>query len=143
LDGPPALKVAGLQIWVPGREFPDATDAGDGNWLRITGCCGALGARVLVDRHILEVTDIRDWARQCALLLNGEAEHATLAPAEPESSAVVDSPDALGPLRMSLAIPPDRLTHKHAFEFEVDRSYSPAIIKQCEEIMREYPVRGR
>src|SRR5882724_344446 len=33
--GTPDIKLSGLQIWVHGRQFPNATDYWDGNWLRI------------------------------------------------------------------------------------------------------------
>ena len=44
--GVPDLKLAGLQLWVHGREFPESEDADDGNWLRVTAHCGASGASV-------------------------------------------------------------------------------------------------
>src|SRR5256885_6731459 len=34
--GTPDIKLGGLQVWVHGRQFPDAIDYWDGNWLRIT-----------------------------------------------------------------------------------------------------------
>jgi hypothetical protein len=44
--GPPALQVVGFQLWIHGRQFPDAQDCWDGNWLRVTAHCGANGATV-------------------------------------------------------------------------------------------------
>jgi len=38
--GMPDLKLEGLQIWIHGRQFPDAADYWDGNWLRVTAHCG-------------------------------------------------------------------------------------------------------
>ena len=35
------MKVAGFQFWVHDRQFPEAEDADDGNWLRVTAHCGA------------------------------------------------------------------------------------------------------
>ena len=42
----PDIKLAGLQIWIHSRQFPDTDDFWDGNWLNITAHCGADGASV-------------------------------------------------------------------------------------------------
>ena len=50
--GKPDLRVAGFQLWVHGREFPDAQDEWDGNWLRLTAHCGeAAGASGRAGRY--------------------------------------------------------------------------------------------
>jgi hypothetical protein len=62
--GEPALKVAGFQLWIHGRQFPDSTDYYDGNWLRVTAHCGSSGASVWVQGAMLMVTDIQSsWGR--------------------------------------------------------------------------------
>jgi hypothetical protein len=57
------LKVAGFQLWVHGRQFPDSTDCDDGNWLRVMAHVGAAGASVWVSEAILMVTELVSWAR--------------------------------------------------------------------------------
>ena len=81
--GEPDLEVAGFQMWVHGRQFPDSMDSGDGNWLYVTAHCGGPGANVWASGAILEVTYLVLWADQCAALANGEAQQAELAPADP------------------------------------------------------------
>ena len=44
--GEPDLKLAGFQLWVHGRRFPESGGYYDGNWLRVTARCGASGASV-------------------------------------------------------------------------------------------------
>lgn len=44
--GEPSLSIAGFQLWVHGRQFPEATDFYDGNWLRVTAHCKASAASV-------------------------------------------------------------------------------------------------
>lgn len=34
--GPPSVRLAAFQLWVHGREVPDAHDQWDANWLRVT-----------------------------------------------------------------------------------------------------------
>ncbi|MCB7129770.1 MAG: hypothetical protein J3T61_09565 [Candidatus Brocadiales bacterium] len=117
-------------------------DADDGNWLRVTAHCGSSGASVFVGGSILQVTDILFWGQQSALLLEGKADKAALDTLEPELSAVIDSPDSLGHLRLRVEITPDHIQQEHVFDFEIDQSYLPGLIRQCEQIEREYPVRG-
>jgi hypothetical protein len=37
--GDPQLQIAGLRLWVHGRQFPGAMDYWDGNWLHVTAYC--------------------------------------------------------------------------------------------------------
>jgi hypothetical protein len=37
--GEPDLRVAGLRVWIHGRQFPDSQDYWDGNWLNATAYC--------------------------------------------------------------------------------------------------------
>jgi len=140
--GEPALKIAGLQLWIHGRQFPDAMDSDDGNWLRVTAHCGDSGASVFTEGSIVQTTDIAWWGTQCALLLDGKVASAALETIEPELSAIIDSPDARGHLRLHVEITPEYLSQQHAFDFEIDQSYLPGLISQCEQIARVYPARG-
>ena len=74
--GPPDLVVAGLQLWVHGRQFADADDYYDGNWLRVTAHCGASGASIWVQGAILMATDVAGFGDQCAAMLRGDSESA-------------------------------------------------------------------
>jgi hypothetical protein len=140
--GPPDLKVAGLQLWIHGRQFADARDYYDGNWLRITAHCGASGASIWVQGAILMVTDIAGFGDQCAAMLRGEADSAAFDPLEPELKVSLRVADRLGHLRAHVEITPDHLAQSHRLEFDIDQSYLPEIIRQCAAIVQEYPVRG-
>jgi hypothetical protein len=141
--GEPDLKVSGFQLWVHGRQFPEAVDYYDGNWLRVTAHCGASGASVWAHGAILMVTDIAGFGEACAAMLRGEIKLAALDPFEPELKVSLEASDSLVHIRMQVEITPDHLQQSHRFEFEVDQSYFPGIIKQCSEIMEEYPIRGQ
>lgn len=141
--GEPDLKVAGLRLWVHGRQFPGSQDDYDSNWLRVTAHCGASGASVLAKGAIVMVMDIDGFGAGCAAMLRGESSSAALDPLEPELKVSLDATDSLGHIRVHVEITPDHLMQSHRFEFEVDQSYLPAIIKECSEIVREYPIRGQ
>jgi hypothetical protein len=140
---PPALKIAGLQLWVHGRQFPDAEDADDGNWLRITGHCGASGASVWVQGALLMVTDIERFGLECQGLHDGKAARATLEPFEPELRISLEATDRLGHIRAQVDITPDHLAQTHRVEFDIDQSYLPAIVQECAAVVQAYPIRGR
>lgn len=141
--GEPDLRVAGFQLWVHGRQFPEAQDDSDGNWLRVTAHCGASGASVWTQGAILQVTDIARFGEGCAVLLEGDTPSATLDPCEPELRLSLEAVDPLGHLRAQVEITSDHLTQAHRFEFEVDQSALPGIVRQCSTIVQEYPIRGQ
>jgi hypothetical protein len=140
--GPPALKVAGFQLWVHGRQFPDAEDADDGNWLRVTGHCGASGASVWVQGSFLMITDIERFGRDCRSLYEGKGGRAGLEPFEPELRIGLEATDQMGHIRADVELTPELLTQTHRMQFEIDQSYLPEIIEQCAAVVKAYPVRG-
>jgi hypothetical protein len=140
--GEPDLKVAGFQLWVHGRQFPEAEDYDDGNWLRVTAHYGASGASVWAQGAILMVKNIAGFGDECAAMLSGEIKSAALEPLEPELKVSLEASDGLGHIRARVEITPDHLLQAHRFEFGVDQSYLPGIIRQCSEIVQEYPIRG-
>lgn len=141
--GEPSLALAGLSVWVHGRQFPEVEDYDDGNWLRVTVYCGASGSEVWTNGAILTTIDIAAFGEQCAAMFGGDTGVAELAPCEPELKVSLEVTDSIGHIRALVELTPDHLRQSHRFEFEVDQSYLPSIIKQCAEIVREYPIRGQ
>ena len=139
--GEPALKLAGFQLWIHGREFPEARDFDDGNWLRVTAHCGASGASVWAQGSIITAADVEWFRRSCLALQLAEATAAALDPFEPELRIIIEAADRMGHLSVRVQITPDHLSQSHAFEFEIDQSYLPQIIDQCTRILKEYPIR--
>ena len=126
-----------------GRQFPEAEDYDDGNWLYVTAHCSASCASVWAQGAILMVMDIVGFGAGCATLLSRDATSAALDPLEPELKLSLTAVDDLGHLRAEVEITPDHLTQAHRFEFEVDQSFLPGIIRQCSAIVQEYPIRGQ
>ena len=140
--GPPALKISGLQLWVRGRQFPDAQDPWDGNWLNVTTHCGAGGASVWASGAILMVSDIARWVTECEHLYERLQGEAILQTCEPNLLVSIRSSDRIGHMIMRVEITPEHMTQQHKFEFEIDQSYLPSLITHCRAIIAEYPVRG-
>jgi len=141
--GDPALTLAGFQLWIHGREFPEAEDYYDGNWLRVTAHCAAVGADVWAQGSILMTPDIEQFGAQCELLLQGEGTTAILAPLEPDLRIAIETVDHIGHLRVRVEITPDHLAQSHRMEFDIDQSYLPEIIRSCTVIVEEYSIRGQ
>lgn len=135
------LKIAGLEIWIQGREFPDATDYWDGNWLRIL-------ARYKVDRSQIEVwgpiirldelTGFKKGLEACHSTLTGTAKLACIEP----NLAIECVSRGNGHFEFITRITPDHLTEEHIFKASLDQSYFPPIIRQLDEILVKYPIKG-
>ena len=134
--GAPDVNVAGFQMWVHGRQFPDSTDYDDGNWLRVTAHTGAVGASVWVSGAILMVTDLIQFGQEIDGLVKGEAKRADLKPFEPELRLQIEQLDSLGHFTLRVQITPEHLTQEHCFEFEIDQSYLPGIAANCRAFLR-------
>jgi len=140
--GPPALDAAGFQLWIHGREFPEATDPTDADWLLVTAHCGAEGASVWVSGAIVMASDIERLGKGCAAMAAGELVRAELSPVEPNLYASLELVDKLGHVELVVELTPDHLAQQHQMKFEIDLSYLPGITKQCAAIVAEYPIRG-
>ena len=139
--GPPDIKLSGLQIWVHGRQFPDATDYWDGNWLRITAHCGTHGADVWTTGPILNLPAVVSWLAELEDLNHSLTGSASLVPLEVELSVTLTAGE-LGHISMEVEITPDNVTQEHTFRFELDQSYLEPVIASCRKIVNNYPVRG-
>jgi len=139
--GTPDIKLGGLRVWVHGRQFPDAIDYWDGNWLRITAHCGTHGADVWTTGSILHVPDIAHWLAELEHLNRSLSGEANLVPMEPELRVKLAATQ-LGHISMEVEITPDNVTQEHRFHFELDQSYLEPVIESCRKIVNDYPVRG-
>lgn len=139
--GTPDLKLEGLQIWIHGRQFPDAADYWDGNWLRMTAYCGGNSASVFATGAIIHLSELDRWLVESEELrknLNGEAKLACM---EPALSVTLKS-GSPGHITMEVSITPDHMSQRHWFQFGIDQSYLPPLLKQCQSILEAYPIKG-
>ena len=139
--GTPDIKLNGLQIWIHRRQFPNATDYRDGNWLRITAHCGTHGADVWTTGSILHVPDIVRWLADLEQLNRSLSGDANLVPLEPELRVKLAATQ-LGHISMEVEITPDNVTQEHTFRFELDQSYLEPVIESCRKIVDACAVRG-
>jgi len=139
----PSIELGGLQIWVHRRQFPDAQDRWDGNWLHVTAQCARAGAIVAASGPILDAADLQRFRDGLAAIhetLSGEAE---LSGAEPHIRVRVAVNEGRGELRIRVELTPDPDDQGHWFEYAVDQSYLPETIRQLDAVLELFPVRGR
>ncbi len=139
--GKPDLEVSGLQIWIHGRQFPDAEDYWDGNWLNVTAHCGASSASVWSTGNIIhlpEIAHLRTGVESLYKELKGKAELPCM---EPELSLTLEAKSG-GQIEMVVNITPDHLHQTHRFIFEIDQTYLPKLISECGAILRKYSIKG-
>jgi hypothetical protein len=138
----PDLHIAGLRLWVHGRQFPMADDYWDGNWLQVTVHCGAPGARVWVTGPILHVSEIAHFLRGVEAIYASLQGEATLPCMEPELGVTLTA-EGRGHITMVVAITPDHLSQAHRFTFTLDQSYLPPVMDYCRTLLRQYPIKGQ
>jgi hypothetical protein len=140
--GLPAIRVGPLRVWVHGYESPDSADAWDGNWLRVTARCDAPGASVAVTGAVLDTVSFVRWQKELSALHRGLRGVATLASAEPVLKATVTATGASGQMSLEIEITPDLQQQAHRYVLDIDQSYLPDLIRECEQVQRTYPVRN-
>lgn len=131
----PALKIAGFQLWIHGRERPGAAGE-DGDWLRVSAHCGESGASVWAEGSIIMLSDIISLRNGCRGMLDGVVDEAAMSPLEPELALSIKKSDSLGHAELVVEITPAHMRQRHRFEFEIDQSYLQTIVGECDAIIR-------
>ncbi|MHC5234397.1 WapI family immunity protein [Brucella sp. LJL56] len=138
----PDLHFSGFSLWIGGRQFPDALDFWDGNWLRVRARMEAIGAHVECAGPILMTTDIRKFRDQLDIMATSLAGEATLKGLEPGINVVLTM-QKLGHVEAVIEITADHVNQYHRFIAEGDQSYLPGLIRSCDAILRKFSVIGK
>ena len=134
------IQIAGLSIWIHQRQFPESEEFWDANWLDITAGCEASGAQVETSGSILHLTELDKLLRECRQMhasLSGKASFVCM---ERELDLKLEMQTG-GRLTMEVKITPNHLEQKHWFQFEIDQSYLPELIRDCQQILEKFPLK--
>ena len=134
------IEIGGLRVWVHGREFPDASDYWDGNWLNVTASCIGAGSSVYAHGSIIHLSEIAGLLHELEALyetLSGEAELKCI---EPNLGVKLESKSA-GHIGLTIQITPDHLSERHQFVDAMDQTFLPPIIAACRSLVERYPIR--
>ena len=141
-DRGPDLAVGCFRLWVLGRQFDQAEDYWDGNWLDVAAEASAAGASVRTSGPLVHLPELERFELECRRLhetLEGQAELRCM---EPNIRLRLQS-KGLGHLRCEVCITPDHMTQRHEFIEELDQTHLPAIIHAIQAVLRRLPVRSR
>ena len=139
----PSIELGGFQIWVHRRQFPDAQDRWDGNWLHATAQCAQAGAIVAAGGPILDAADVERFRDELVAVQATRSGQAELTGAEPNIRVRVAASNGRGDLRIRVELTPDSQSQGHWFEYAIDESYLPDAIRQLDAVLELFPVRGR
>jgi hypothetical protein len=134
------LKLGGFSLWVFGREFPNATDYWDGNWLNVRAQVEAPGASVRAEGPLVHASELERFTKQLETLyatVNGKAELRCM---EPNLEIAIQG-GASGHVEANIMITPDHMTQSHKFKFDLDQSYLGPVLDGCKSVLSRWPVR--
>jgi hypothetical protein len=137
----PDLKLAGLSLWVFGRQFPDANDYWDGNWINIRARVEASGAFVEALGALVHISELESFVKELEVLDATLAGEASLQCMEPNLGVTIRS-ESLGHMTATISITPDHMRQSHSFIFELDQSYLKSVLTGCKSILSRFPPRG-
>lgn len=136
----PDLRLAGLSIWVLGRQFPYQSDYWDGNWLNVRVRVEATQAVVEAHGPIVHAAELESFANELELLDGTLAGSASLKCMEPNLDISVQG-NARGQATVTIRVTPDHMTQSHEFIFSIDQTYFKPLIAECRKILSDYPIK--
>ena len=139
----PSIELGDFQLFVHRRQFPDAQDRWDGNWLCVTAQCAQAGAIVAAGGPILEAGDLERFRDGLASMAEGGGREAVLRGAEPNLIVAVTAPDGAGQWQVRVELTPEPRSQGHWFAFAVDPTYAADAVRQLDALLALFPVRGR
>ncbi len=138
--GEPSLVLGKLKLWVHRRQFPNADDYWDGNWLSVTAQYHRHQSSVVADGPILHLGELWGLYQGCMSMHKTLKGQATLECIERNLSLKLTA-GPTGRIKVETSITPDQLTESHSYTDEIDLSYLPAINAALESIFNEYPIK--
>jgi hypothetical protein len=137
----PDLVVEKLQIWIHGRQFPDATDYDDANWLNVSARYDSGKSCIDASGSFIHLSEIQLFFDDSEKALQGLVQTIELPTVEPILRLTMEL-DMLGHIKGTLNITPDSMSEEHTYTLDMDQSYLPGWISQCKAILAEYPITG-
>jgi hypothetical protein len=135
------LEIAGLRLWVHGRQFPQSQDYWGGNWLIVTARCSYPQSSVQAHGSIVRLGEIYGLLHEIETLyqtLQGQAELRCIEP----NLAVELLAQTGGHIRVTISITPEYMSESLSYTDGFDQTYLPPIIAGCKAILAKFPVRA-
>ena len=131
------LNLAGFEMTILGRQFPDSHDVWDGNWLNVV--CKYQNSEAT--GPFLSVGEIADFQSKLKQTKAGKIDYAEVEIMEPELSLALSNTADRQMLFKVQLLPDDKKQFEHC-EFKINQNEIAAAIEQCQTILQAYPLRG-
>jgi hypothetical protein len=141
LERAPDLVVGDLRVWICSRQFPDAQDYWDGNWLDIRASVDTGQASVLASGTFLHLGEIKQFHQQVEELESRLTGTAALKPMEPNLQVELVG-NGRGQIDVTVCLTHDHLSEAHEFRDGVDQTHLADVIAGCRAILDRYPIRA-
>jgi len=141
LERAPDLAVGDLCVWICGRQFPEAQDYWDGNWLDVRAAVDTGHTSVRASGTFLHLGEIRQFHDQLELLASSLAGTAALKPMEPNIEVDLVG-NGRGQIDVTIRLTHDHLSELHEFRDGFDQTYLADVIAGCRAILSRYPLRA-
>jgi hypothetical protein len=138
-SGEAHLRIGGLEIHVEGREFPQADDYWDGNWVVAAVRCASSHSSVAFRGPILHLSEVVQLLEGCEAMVEGEAGSATLPCSEPHLYVELEA-GPRGRVRATVELRHDG--ERHVYEFALDRDAVARIAAECRALLAAFPILG-
>jgi hypothetical protein len=136
----PHLCIGNFELWILGRQIPEADDYWDGNWLVVAARCTGESAVVEAGGPIIHLSELQKWLVECKQVYASLSGEAHLSCMEPNLDVKIKMENR-GQCELSVSLTPNPLNQQHSFIFELDQSYLPLLIQNLESILQAYPLK--
>ncbi len=139
--GSPDIKIAGLEIWIHGREFPHLDDYWDGNWMIVTVRCSNKENSICITGPFIHLNEIITWLAELVRLSTTLEGEASLDCMEPDLSVTIkaEKPDHI---TMEVILDPHDSEHEYYFMFPITENDLSLLIFNCRKILQQHPIKG-
>ncbi len=138
--GSPDIKLANVELWILGYEFPEMNDNDDSNWLNVVVICKSPNSHTIVEGSFLQTYNLHSFLKEIEVVNNTLKGKAELASIEPNLHIELQV-HTLGQIEMQVSITPDHMTENHEYQFQIDQSYLSDVVNQLKRVLSKYPVK--
>jgi hypothetical protein len=135
------IKLAGFELTVLGRQFPNSHDVWDGNWLNVVCTCQDAPLKIKATGAFMTESEIEDLQSKLVEAKSKTIDRIRVEIIEPTLNLFLSStPEKQILLQVDLQ--PDGKYQSEKFEFRLNHDEIDIAIAECQAVLRAYPRRG-
>ncbi len=139
-EDPLQFALAGFEMRVLRRQFPDHQDYWDGNWLIVELEYRDKHSSVRANGPIVHLGEVAQLQKCMQSIYDCVSKSEKVDFMEPELGMRFEV-GSRGDIRFELALTPKNTQQSHWYMIEIDLSYLSSAIAQCQAILMAYPIR--